>query len=178
MLIQEFDQFKVMNFDCNDAEPFFQLVNKNRSRLNDFFAGTVAKTKTLSDTQLYCDLIQQYIEGKSYFPFVIVDLHSTNFIGWIDVKNIAWNIPKAEIGYFIDHRFEGKKIISKALNYVLAYIETEYQFKKLLCRVGKDNLSSIQVALNSGFEYEGTIKADYKTTNNEIVDLNYYGKLY
>lgn len=178
MLIQEFENYKVINFNCNDFESFFNLVNNNRVRLNDFFSGTVAYTKTLSETKKYCDLIKQKIDDKSYFPFVVVDLQSNNIIGWIDVKNIVWNIPKAEIGYFIDKDFEGKKIISKSLNYVLAYIEAEYQFKKLLCRVSKENISSIQVALNNGFEFEGTIKADYKTTNNEIVDLNYYGKLY
>lgn len=178
MLIQEFENYKVMNFNCNDFECLFNLINNNRDRLNDFFAGTVAYTKTLKDTQLYCKAIKQKVDDKSYFPFVVVDLRTNTKIGWIDVKNICWNIPKAEVGYFIDKDFEGKKIISKSLNYVLAYIENKYQFKKLLCRVSKENDSSIQVALKNGFEFEGTIRADYKTTNNQRVDLNYYGKLY
>jgi len=135
ILIKAFSNFRLMKFDCNDARLFFDLIEENRDRLNDFFAGTVSKTKTLKETQLYCDEIKYKIANKAYFPFVVVDNANNKLIGWIDVKHIVWNIPTAEIGYFIDKDFEGKKIISKALGYALAYIEREHQFKKLLCRV-------------------------------------------
>ena len=32
--------------------------------------------------------------------------------------------------------------------------------------------------LKNGFELEGTIRRDYKTTKGEVVDLNYYGKVF
>jgi RimJ/RimL family protein N-acetyltransferase len=34
------------------------------------------------------------------------------------------------------------------------------------------------VILKNGFELEGTIRNDYRTTKGEIVDLNYYGRVF
>lgn len=115
-----FDNFYITDFDSRQSILFFNLMDKNRIRLEDFFAGTVSKTKTLEDTITYCSVIKQRIKNK--------------FIGLIDIKNIDWNVPKAEIGDFIDSNYEGKGIISKSLAYVIKYLKQTYQFKKLLCR--------------------------------------------
>ncbi len=173
-----FDNFNITDFDTRQSIPFFNLIDKNRIRLEDFFAGTVSKTKNLEDTRTYCSVIAQRIKDKSYFPFVIISKEENKFIGLIDVKNIDWNVPKAEIGYFIDSNYEGKGIISKSLGYVIEYLIQTYQFKKLLCRVNSKNQGSINVAIKNNFQLEGTIRNDYRTTKNEIVDLNYYGRVF
>jgi len=174
----QFKNFKIVKFDSQQGKSFFNLINSNRARLSEYFAGTVANTKTLEDTLNYCKLIDQRMENKSYFPFIIINRENNAFIGLIDVKNIEWGVPKAEMGYFIDVNYEGKGIISQALDFVIEYLTKEYQFKKLLCRVNSRNLGSVNVALKNGFELEGTIRNDYRTTNNKVVDLNYYGKIF
>jgi len=173
-----FDKFYITDFDTKQSIPFFNLINNNRSRLEDFFAGTVSKTKNLEDSIAYCSVIEQRINDKNYFPFVIISKEENKFIGLIDVKNIDWNVPKAEIGYFIDSNYEGKGVISKSLGYVIKHLIQTYQFKKLLCRVNSKNQGSINVAIKNNFQLEGTIRNDYRTTNNEIVDLNYYGRVF
>jgi len=172
-----FKNFKIVEFDTSQGRSLFNLINSNRARLSEYFAGTVANTKTLEDTLNYCKLIDQRVKNKSYFPFIIVNRENNAFIGLVDVKNIDWLVPKAELGYFIDVNYEGKGIITKALNNVITHLTKEYQFKKLLCRVNSQNLGSVNVALKNGFELEGTIRNDYRTTDNTLVDLNYYGKI-
>ena len=174
----KFDNFKIELLSKNEVEAFHNLIDKNRTRLEDFFAGTVSKTKTLNDTLDYCLEIQNRIQSKSYFPYMITDINTGNFIGLVDVKNIDWNVPKAELGSFIDTDYESKGIASKATNLVVDYIVEEYKFIKLLCRANSRNKSSIAVILKNGFELEGTIRKDYRTTKGEIVDLNYYGRVF
>lgn len=173
-----FRDYRVSSFDTSLKSDFFKLIDNNRDRLEDFFAGTVSKTKTLKDTINYCKVIEQNVKNKSYFPFIISSLKDDKFIGLVDAKNIDWNIPKAEIGYFVDSNFEGQGLISQSLNLVIDYLTETHQFKKLLCRIGTNNIGSINAALKSGFEYEGTIRRDYKTTRGEIVDLNYYVRIF
>lgn len=179
-MINLFDHFHISEFDTQQGEALFELIDSNRLRLETYFAGTVSQTKTLANTLQYCQTIEQRRKNRTYFPFIISDKtgDAERFIGLIDVKNIDWNIPKAEIGYFIDANYEGQGIISNALSSVLDHLEQTFRFKKLLCRASGDNLGSINVALKNGFELEGIIRKDYKTTNNEIVDLHYYGKVY
>jgi len=173
-----FENYKIILLELHQSTLFFKLIDDNRKRLEAFFAGTVSRTKTLDDTILYGELMEQRIKDKSYFPFIIVDKKSEAFIGLIDIKNIDWSFPKAEIGYFIDANYEGKGVISEALGLLVDYLVNTYQFKKLLCRANSKNLGSLKVALKNGFELEGTIRRDYKTTEGELVDLNYYGRIF
>lgn len=173
-----FDNYKVSLLDANDSNAFFELIDSNRQRLEDFFAGTVSKTRTLEDTLIYCDEIQIRIKEISYLPYMISDIKTGKFIGLVDVKNIDMNVPKAELGSFIDCQYEGKGIVSKATNLVIDQIVEEYNFIKLLCRASSRNKGSVAVILKNGFVLEGTIRNDYRTTKGEIVDLNYYGRVF
>jgi RimJ/RimL family protein N-acetyltransferase len=173
-----FDNYKIDLLSTTESEAFFNLINTNRVRLEDFFAGTVAKTRILEDTLEYCIEIQNRIETKTYFPYMITDINTRQFVGLVDVKNIDWNVPKAELGSFIDSRYEGKGIVTNATNLVIDHIVEKHKFIKLLCRANSRNKGSIAVILKNGFELEGTIRRDYKTTKGEIVDLNYYGRIF
>src|SRR5688572_6096114 len=105
-----FDHYSIRPLHTNDAEDYFTLIDKNRKRLEDFFAGTVAKNKTIIDTQLFIADVLEKAEKKIYFPFVIVDTETQKLIGYTDIKSIDWNIPKAELGFYVDENYEGKGI--------------------------------------------------------------------
>ena len=173
-----FRDFKIVLLETNQWEAFYQLIENNRQRLKTFFAGTVAKTKSLDVAKQYGAQMEKDISGKHYFPFIILDKVTNEFIGLIDVKNINWSIPKAELGYFIDHKYEGQGIISEGLGLLINYLVKTYHFKKLLCRVNSSNHGSISVALKNGFILEGTVRRDYKTTDGELIDLSYYGRIF
>ncbi|MEK6153092.1 GNAT family protein [Flavobacteriaceae bacterium 3-367] len=170
--------YYISELDTAKPELFYALIEKNRPRLEDFFAGTVRKTRSLEETMAYCQTIAKLRKEKAYLPYTVSKPGKTDYIGFLDVKNIDLTIPKAELGYFIDAGFEGQGIISKALEPFIQYLISTYRFKKLLCRVGSENQGSIKVALNNGFTLEGTIRRDYITTRNQLVDLNYYGRIF
>jgi ribosomal-protein-serine acetyltransferase len=173
-----FDHFRINLLQPNEGEAFFNLIDSNRVRLEDFFAGTVSKTLTLEDAMNYCVEIEQRIKGKSYLPYMITNSTTNAFVGLVDVKNIDWNVPKAELGSFIDTTYEGQGISSKATRLVVDHIVGKYQFIKLLWSANSRNRGSMAVILKNGFELEGTIRNDYRTTKGEIVDLNYYGRVF
>ncbi|WP_412984731.1 GNAT family N-acetyltransferase [Pontimicrobium sp. IMCC45349] len=172
------ENYSITLFDTNKSESFFKLIDDNRVNLEDYFAGTVSRTKTLGATKMYCDVIKSKIIQKKYFPYVIVKDDTQEFVGWIDVKNIDWDTQKAELGYFVDSKHEGKGIVTQSLGTVIDHVVKKYNFKKLLCRVSSTNKGSIAVAVKNGFELEGTIRRDYKTTKGELIDLNYYGRIF
>ena len=170
-----FDHYELRLVQPPDADAFFSLIDQNRPRLEDFFAGTVARTRSLQDTRDYFAEIADRIEARTYFPHILIDLASDRFIGFMDIKSIDWNIPKAEIGYFIDAGYEGKGISSKALAALIDFAITGLQIRKLLIRTHPENLAARALAEKNGFRQEGIIRIDYKTTKGELVDLVYYG---
>ncbi len=177
-MYQEFENFKIIDFDPHGGASFFKLVDSNRSRLENFFPGTLLENKTLEHTIQYFQSVDQKINERTYFPFILSDKNTDEYIGLVDFKKIDWRVPKAEIGYFIDEKYQGKGIISMAVGAVISYVEKKYRFRKILCRAHAQNLGSIQVALKNGFELEGIIRNDFRIANGEMVDLNYYGRIF
>lgn len=172
-----FDTYQIRLLRDNDVPGYFNMVDKNRKRLEDFFAGTVSRTKTLNDTRNFVHESLQKLKDKKYMPFVVIDSSSGNMIGYIDIKNIDWTIPKAELGCFIDETYAGKGISTKGLKLVIDYLFKELKFNKLYLRTHHANTGSRKIAEKNGFTLEGTIRMDYKTTKGELVDLMYYGRL-
>jgi len=172
-----FDNFTIRLLTIGDLDAYFQLVDQNRERLEDFFTGTVSKTKTLEDTRKFLLDIIQHIKDKTYFPYIIIDSSNQRIAGFLDLKNIDWNIPKSEMGLYIDKGYTNRGISTKAFNVFCDFCFEEHKFKKLFLRTHYNNTFARRVAEKCGFEIEGTIRRDYKTTSGEIVDLIYYGRI-
>ncbi|RIA10182.1 RimJ/RimL family protein N-acetyltransferase [Flavobacteriaceae bacterium MAR_2010_72] len=170
----QFDHYSIQPLDTSKPEDFYHLIATNRLRLEDFFAGTVAKTMTLEATKAYCHAIDARVATKQYIPFIIVDRHTNQWVGLLDVKNIDWESAIAELGYFIDVNYEGRGLTSKALGLLMNYLKETYPLKQLLCRVASENIASKQVALRNGFQFEKKVANDYTTTKGKTVDLDYY----
>lgn len=115
------------------------------------------------------------IAEKTYYSFLIIDDAHNDIVGYIDVKDIDWGIPKAEFGCYFDSEYCGKGLATGAMNVVIAHLFKEEGFLKLFLRTHKENVAARKLAERCGFEVEGVIRKDYKKTNGEIVDLVYYG---
>ncbi len=172
-----FDHYTVRLIELKDLEKYFSLIDKNRKRLEDFFTGTVSRTRTFEDTESFLKEIIQKRYAKLYYAFVIEDNENKEIVGFIDVKNIDWNIPKAELGCYTDERYAGKGITTKAFSLFVDYCFNHFGFAKLFLRTHESNLAAQKLAEKSGFQIEGKIRKDYKTTKGEVVDLIYYGKI-
>ena len=170
-----FDQYSIRLARHSDLPAYFNLIERNRPRLEDFFAGTVALTQTLDDTASHlADVIAQADERK-HFPFLVFDENTGSLIASIQVKNLDWAIPKGELGYYIDAAYEGRGVVTKAVSRIIRFCFDELGLNKVFIRTHEGNVSSRRVAEKNGLIHEGTIRKDYKTTRGEVVDLMYYG---
>ncbi len=160
-----------------DLNNYFHLINDNRKRLKEIFTGTVLETKTIESTKVFMNKILERTKNETYFSYVIVDNSDKKFIGFIDLKHIDNNLGKAELGFYMDEKYAGKGIMTKALNCFCEYCFDEFQFRKLYLRTHPENIATRKLSEKCGFKIEGIIRNDYMTTSGEIIDLIYYGKL-
>lgn len=159
-----------------DYSAFHTLVNNNLERLKDFFAGTVAANKTLSDSEAFViDALKRHSEG-TYFPYIISD-NSGTLIGYIDVKNIDTKAKKAELGVFIDSAYSSNGIVTQCLRRVIKEFFLDHHFEKMYLRTHESNTAARKIASRLGFTEEGRLRKDYMTSDGVLVDLIYYGIL-
>jgi len=172
-----FENYTIRPLRVEDLKQYFDLVERNRKRLEKFFTGTVSRTQDLKSTEIFLREIDEKRDNKQYFPFLVVDNLTNEFVAFIDLKNLDWSIPKSEIGCYTDEKSAGKGLTTKAMKLFVDYCFEHFKFKKIYLRTHKSNQAAQIVAEKCGFELEGTIRLDYITTAGEILDLMYYGRL-
>ncbi|RYY39221.1 MAG: N-acetyltransferase [Chitinophagaceae bacterium] len=172
----QFDQYRIRPLQRDDFEQWFGLVHRNRDRL-DFFASTVQRTHTPVAARAFLDELLLKADDRSYVPFVIEDMQTVALVGFLDLKNIDWHIPKAEMGGYLDIAVAGQGLATRAFRALCDHCFDTLGFAKLFLRTHVSNVPAIRVAEGAGFEREGLIRRDYKTATGEVVDLLYFGRI-
>jgi ribosomal-protein-serine acetyltransferase len=167
-----YQNYSIRLITKEDAPLLFTLIQRNTKRLESFFAGLIAKTKTIAETTVF---VTEKIEQPDYMLYVLVDNSTNALIGYLGVMRIDWSLPKGEFSYFIDETYSGKGLSRHFLMMVINKLFTQHAFAKLYLRTHASNTAARALAEQCGFELEGTIRKDYKTTQGELVDLMYYG---
>lgn len=63
--------YTVRLITTEDLEDYFSLIQNNRQRLEDFFAGTVAITKTLEETKTHLETVIMLNQKKFMAVFIM-----------------------------------------------------------------------------------------------------------
>lgn len=94
------------------------------------------------------------------------------------MHRINWDIPKFEIGYWLDSRFSGKGYMTEAVEGIAAFAFKELHAKRLEIRCDARNKKSRAVAERVGFNLEGILENSAMTVDgSEIRDTCVYAKV-
>lgn len=100
------------------------------------------------------------------------------FIGASGLHNPNWEIPKFEIGYWIDTRFSGKGYMTEAVQGITEFAFTKLRAKRLEIRCDTRNKKSIAIAEKLGFLLEGTLRNDdLSADGTQLRDTHIFAKL-
>lgn len=135
----DFENYSIRPLEVSDLLPYFDLVERNRKRLEDFFTGTVSKTKDIAATEIFLNELVEKRAAKQYYPFVMVDNTSNRFVSFFDLKNLDWTIPKTELGCYTDEELAGTGVTTKAMQLFLDYCFDHFEFKKIFLRTHHSN---------------------------------------
>ena len=170
------DNLTLRPLNSEDTARFFDLLDRNRAHLTDYFPQTIA---TVINLQACTDYIHKKMEEeaeKDCYCFVLED-ESGGLQGYITIKNIDWTVPKCELAYFIDKDHKGRGIMSNALSAVVAHCFNDLQMNKVYLITALDNHPSRKLAEKTGFEVEGILRNNFKLSSGALVDMAYYGIL-
>ena len=159
-----------------DGPHFFDLIERNRIRLRDYFPITISLITDLAVCIKYVDEKVEQTSKKEHFCFVIENEQGC-LQGLFFIKDLDWRIPKGELAYFIDQSLEGMWIMTKALSAVVSYCFDVLEMNKLSIITAVDNYPSKKIAEKNGFEIEGILRNDYRIASGKLIDNIYYGLL-
>ncbi len=165
----------VRRFRENDGEQLYDLIQTNRGYLEDSFPSTVSDNSSKEKSEWFVRVrIAKWLLQEEYC-FGVWDNDSAKLIGFIRLFRIDWNIPKAEIGFFVDRDFSSKGIMTEVLLTIVPFAFQQLKLEKIILRTAMDNYASQRLARKCGFRREGDLRADFKKTSGEIIDVMVLG---
>ncbi|WML46523.1 GNAT family N-acetyltransferase [Neobacillus sp. PS3-40] len=102
---------------------------------------------------------------------------SGEFIAASGLHRINWDVPKFEIGYWIDTRFCGNGYITEAVAGITHFAFHELKGKRVEIRCDSKNVKSRAIPEKLGFSLEGIFKNDGMSADGkEVRDTRIYAR--
>jgi len=161
-------------YRLEDSSGVLMLINQNREGLVREFAQMAALRTSEDVASFLSEKREQWNEGKT-FCYGIWDDEQGSQVGQIQVKNIAWEIPAAELGYFIDEAWQRRGYAAEAIRAVLEFAFQELAFERIFVRILPSNSASLRLAQKLGFLPEGLHRRAYRCGFGELHDVQYLG---
>jgi len=156
-----------------DATALASLVQKNIEHLQIFLPAIVELSIVERARDHLCCAVERASKGEVFEWHLFVE---DALCGAIRIKDIDRSDRKAKIGYFIDHRFAGKGIITSAVSSVLEFCFGHLCLNRIELRCAPENVASKRVAEKLGFLHEGVLREE-EYLNGVFVDQHIYGML-
>lgn len=116
-------------------------------------------------------LLQDAKDGRA-MPFVVE--YQGEFVGQLNVSDIVYgSLRGAHFGYWIDHRFAGRGIMTTAVALVTEHLLTTCELHRVEVAIRPENEPSNKLVQRLGFRFEGQ-RAKFLHINNDWRDHNIY----
>lgn len=163
-------------YQLDHIQALYEIVNRNKEDLMDGFPKTVAVLNSPKNLEKYFEEKNNLWINSTSFHYGIWLKDKNIQIGQFQIKNINWEVPSVEPGYFIDKSYRDLGFATEALN-KMTTLCFEHGFRRVFLRISPENKPSIKLAEKIGFLFEGTHRNEFRTGRNELADLNYYSMI-
>ena len=170
----ETERLVLRRYRSVDAAGILELVDKNRARLVQNFSPMANALFQGEDVKSFVeDKTEQWNAGRA-FCYGIWFKISEQQIGQLQVKNVVWDVPSAELSYFIDSSSERQGFATEAISGILRVAIEQLDFKRIFVRIIPSNQGSIALANKLGFKHEGLHRNAFRCGFGELHDVHYF----
>lgn len=173
-MIAQFEGYEINPIHEGDAWKICDFVITNTDRLKRYFPKTFEQNLNPTLSKIYVDNRVKSFQNKELFVFTLKHSETRKLVGLIILKHIDWNIKQGEFAYAIDYNFNGKNIMSKAIEKLSTYAFKTLGLERLQIIAHRKNQPSINVAINNSFNWQKTLKNEFTPTGEQPLDMELY----
>jgi ribosomal-protein-serine acetyltransferase len=183
------DDVTLRMFNTDDADALFELTIASKPYLREWL-GWLDYIETVEDSRKNIEgRIKGLIETGG-FPKSFALMYKGKLAGTIGFNEIDRGIQGGTIGYWLGKEFQGKGIMSQALETIIEYGFRDLKLNKIEIRVATENVKSRALPERFGFKEEGVIRdaewlydryvdhVVYGLLRHEYLQLNHHSKAY
>ncbi|MFD2916944.1 GNAT family N-acetyltransferase [Psychroserpens luteus] len=173
-MIAQFDGFEINAILEGDAWKICDLMVANTDRFKRYFPGTLAENLNPTLSKLFVEKKVKAFNTKKEFLFTLKHSETRELAGLIYIKEVDLNIKQGEFAYCIGYTFEGQGLTSKSVKALSKHAFETLGIETLQIIAHKDNISSVKVALNNGFEWQKTLENEFTPTGEAPLNMELY----
>ena len=157
----------------HDAGALLALVDANRNLLRREFAQLASLASTLESQSFIAEKSDQWNAART-FCFGICHKSTGELIGQLQVKNVAWEIPAAELGYFIGTAWHRLGYARESVQEILRVAFQQLSFERIFVRILPGNRESFALAGKLGFREEGVQRKAFRCGYGDLHDVQFF----
>ncbi|MDM5188261.1 GNAT family N-acetyltransferase [Bacillus sp. DX4.1] len=141
-----------------DGKAVYQAINESLDELKPWM---VFAQKEQTEQEIEASIRKSHIQFLQREDLrLLVFLRETGeFIASSGLHRINWEVPRFEIGYWIDSRFSGKGYMTEAVKGIVEFAFTELKANRLEIRCDSKNVKSRAIPERLGFKLEGILES-------------------
>lgn len=117
--------------------------------------------KSIDEARQWMYMINEGIDNNQYIAWAIALKNDPKLIGTITFWNIQPEHYRAEIGYALHTRFQGRGLMQEAMTVVLDYGFNTLKLHSVEANVNPGNAASIKLLERNGFAREAYHRENY-----------------
>lgn len=159
-----------------DGKAVYAAMQNSMNELNPWMAWA---QKEQSEQEVEANIRDAYAKFLTREDLRLHLFHKETgeLIGCSGMHRINWDVPKFEIGYWIDTRYSGKGYITEATEAITEFALNQLKAKRVEIRCDSRNVKSRAIPERLGFTLEGIIKNDELSADGkEIRDTCIFAK--
>lgn len=169
----QLDGFVMRAWREDDVDEALEVVLENREHLQTYMQWMTPEYSIVDAQRFIVEGIKDRLDKKTLGLALIVDGKLAGSTGF---NRFDWKAKVCEIGYWIDHRHEGKGLVTTASKAMVEYAFDELEMNRVEIRCSSENLRSAAVPERLGFRLEGTLR-QAEVLNGRPHDFLIYGLL-
>jgi RimJ/RimL family protein N-acetyltransferase len=131
-------------------------------------------TPSVNDTEEWCRQAHAKFIKREQFHYHFYLKGTDTFVGTLGLFNIGWDVPKAEVGYWVHTEHSGKGFMTEAVRAMVTMCFGTLKFERLEIRCEEGNERSAKVAERCGFKFEAKLRNYARTVDGMLRDDRLY----
>ena len=141
--------------DTTHADNLFKVINNDRTVLSRWMSWT-NRTQSIDDEKQFINYAR--VEIAKHHLLLLTIIVDNQAVGMVDLHHIDRQNHTAELGYWLSSEFQGKGIITTAVNQLVSHAFNHMLLNKIILQVDSENHKSIAVAHRLEFVWEATLQ--------------------
>lgn len=161
------DEILIRSYSLNDAAILYAAIHKNREHLRPWL-NWVDSTTSEQDSLEFIKLVQSQIDKQEGLALGI--FFKDEIIGGIGMLEWNHHLKKANVGYWIDKKHQGKGVLSQCLEKFIDFLFKNLDLNKIEIHFVSNNKRSARIAEKFNAKIEGILRDNY-IVNGAYKDL-------